>query len=182
MSSNAYDLLEAGKYDEAAPRFAELAAAGDGSANLHLGWMAHKGMGCQPDLAKAEQFYLRAYGQGVPEAGYYLGTLYRSMNRARDAVRYLEEAASKGNPSAAYWAYVMYHDGEGVPRDEQKATQLLQRAADLGHIFARRDLAKRMIRGKLGIGRIPSGFYNLIANVFQSARLASSNTEDMRLR
>ena len=182
MTSSAYDLLDAGKYDEAARRFTELAAAGDASANLHLGWMAQKGMGSQADLAKAEQLYLRAHAQGASDAAYYLGTLYRSMNRARDALRYLEEAASKGNPSAAYWAYVMYHDGEGIPQDEQKATQLLQRAADLGHTFARRDLAKWMIRGKLGIGRIPSGLYNFIANVFQSARLASSNTEDMRLR
>jgi uncharacterized protein len=182
MTSSAYDLLDAGKYDEAARRFTEMAAAGDASANLHLGWMAQKGMGSQADLAKAEQLYLRAHTQGASDAAYYLGTLYRSMNRARDALRYLEEAASKGNPSAAYWAHVMHHDGEGIPRDEQKAGELLQRAADLGHVFARRDLAKRMALGKFGVGKIPSGLYSFVANVFQSARLASANPEDVRLR
>jgi TPR repeat protein len=182
MTSSAYELLDAGKYDEAARRFGELAAAGDASANLHLGWMAQKGLGSQADLAKAEQLYLRAHAQGASDAAYYLGTLYRSMNRARDALRYLEEAASKGHPSATYWAYVMYQDGEGISRDEDRAARLLQRAAELGHIFARRDLAKRMILGKLGIGKIPSGLYSFIANVFQSARLASSNPEDVRLR
>jgi hypothetical protein len=182
MSSNAHELLDAGKYDEAARRFTELAAAGDASANLHLGWMAQKGLGSQADLVKAEQFYLRAHAQGLAEAAYYLGTLYRSMNRARDALRYLEEAASKAHPSAAYWAYVMYQEGEGVPRDEDKAARFLERAAELGHIFARRDLAKRMMRGRLGVGKIPSGLYNFIANVFQSARLAASNPEDTRLR
>jgi len=181
-SSAAYDLLEAGRYDEAYAQFSKLADAGDGWASMYLGWMMEKGLGRQVDAAKAERFYLNAYEHGVSEAQYYLGCLYRSLKRYRDAFHHLEQAASRGHPSAAYWAYVMCSDGEGISHDGDKAAQLLRKAADLGHVFAKRDLAKRMARGKLGLGKIPLGVFSLIANAFSTARIASSNLEDVRLR
>lgn len=146
-----------GRYEEAYPRLRELASAGDGWANLHLGWMYQRGLACPIDLAKAEGSYLRAYERGISEAPYYLGRLYRGKKQYQDALRYLEEAASKGNPSAAYWTYLMYSDGEGVAQDSHKAMQFLEKATALGHIFAKRDLAKRTMRGEFGLRRIPWG-------------------------
>jgi len=181
-TSGAYDLLEAGRYDEAYAQFRKLADAGDGWASLYLGWMMQKGLGHQADAAKAERFYLDAHERSVLDAQYYLGCLYRSLKRYREAFHHLEGAASRGHPSAAYWAFVMCSDGEGVPRDEDKASQLLRQAADLGHVYAKRDLAKRMARGKFGLSKIPLGVFSLIANFFSAAGIASSNLEDVRLR
>ena len=180
--NTAYDLFDAGRYDEAYASLSKLAEAGDGSANLHLGWINQKGLGRQVDLTKAEQHYLSAYKHGVPEAQYYLGCLYRSMGRYQEALRHLEEAASQGHPSAAYWVHVIYNDGEGVTKDSGRAVQYLQKASDLGHIFAKRDLAKRAIRGEFGLAKIPSGFCALISNAINGASIASANPDDVRVR
>jgi TPR repeat protein len=181
-SKVAQALLKAGQYEEAFARLKDLANSGDGWASLHLGWMYHKGLACSADLDKAEQNYLRAYENGLPEAALYLGRVYKSMARYQDALRFLKEAASKEDPSAAYWAYAIYSDPASGEQDPRKATEFLEKAASLGHVFARRDLAKRMIRGKRGVSRIPYGIWSLIANVVRTARIAASDREDPRLR
>lgn len=178
----AYALLRAGRYDEAYPRLRDLENAGDGWASLHLGWMYHKGLACPTDLERAEASYLRAYERGIPEAAFYLGRLYRSLKRYQEALRYLEEASSRDDPSASYWAYVLYSDSESGKRNSLKAAEFLEKAAALGHIFARRDLAKQMIKGKFGVSRIPYGAWSLIANAIRTARIAASDPEDPRLR
>lgn len=179
---DACDLLASGNYDDAYAAFSRLADAGNGWANLNLGWMNQQGLGRDVDLTQAEEHYLRAQGLAVPHAPYYLGSLYRQLKRYPEALENFERAAAAGNPSGAYWAYSMLHRGDEVARDSDKAGHYLQRAAELGHVFAKRDLAKRMIRGELGFRKITSGLWTLLTSGISMGRIAASDMEDMRIR
>lgn len=178
----AHALFAAGNYDEAFPRLSKLADAGDGWAKVRLGWMYQRGLGLSVDLVKAETLYQEAHQAGASEAPYYLGCLYRITKRYGQALRHLEEAASNNNPSAAYWAYLMHRKGEGVDRNWGRAIQLLQQAAGLGHIFAKRDLAKLRATGHFGLLNVPRGLWDFIVNVFVTAKIAARDPEDLRLR
>lgn len=178
----AHALFAAGNYDEAFPRLLKLADTGDGWAKVRLGWMYQQGLGLSVDLAKAETLYREAHQAQASEAPYYLGCLYRTTKRYREALRYLEEAASSNNPSAAYWAYVMHRKGEGIERNWERAIQLLQHAAGLGHIFAKRDLAKLRATGHFGLLNVPRGWWDFFANIFTTATIAAQDPEDLRLR
>jgi len=62
----------------------------------------------------------------------------------------------------------MYLYGAGVALDEEKAYRYFKEAASAGHLFARRNIARRMASGRCGIGQIPRGILSLIG-VFYSA-------------
>jgi TPR repeat protein len=56
---------------------------------------------------------------------------------AIEAVRWYNLAIQQGNPSAQYCLGLMlFHGRGGVPKDVQKASGLLQLAADVGHPHA----------------------------------------------
>lgn len=57
----------------------------------------------------------------------------------------LQKEADAGNPSAAYWLYALSSELED-PEAQAIAERSLVRAADLGHVYARRDLARRRMK------------------------------------
>ena len=57
----------------------------------------------------------------------------------------------------------MYLFGEGgVTVDETRARGYIEEAAKRGHLFARRDVARRMMSGAVGAHRIPLGVLSLL--------------------
>ena len=178
----AYELMVSGRHGQAYGRFVELACTGDGWAALYAGWMHHQGLGRAVDCGAAEQSYKQALEFGVPDAAYYLGTLYREQQRYSQALEYFDRAARSDNPSAAYWAYRMLARGEGVPQDDAKAAEYLKRAAQLGHVYAARDLARRTLRSRPGFVECVKALCAWIANGFRAARLAGRDPNDYRIR
>lgn len=180
--STAYSLFHSGQYSEALPLLKAAAQAGDGWASLYLGWMSQKGIAMPLDLAEAERFYSSALDKGVRDAAYYLGAMYMESGNYSVALRHLDDAAkSGGNASAAYWAYRLHEEGKGVAVDHSRATEYLLLASRLGHVYAKRDYAKQMLKGRFGYLRIPLGLVLLLSNIFTTIGIAN-NPEDYRLR
>lgn len=48
-----------------------------------------------------------------------------------------EELAAAGDPCGQYWLGEMYHNGQGVPRDQGKYMDLIQQSARQGYSRAR---------------------------------------------
>ncbi|MDD5411925.1 MAG: SEL1-like repeat protein [Methylobacter sp.] len=57
-----------------------------------------------------------------------------------DKITQLQREAQEGDPDAQYNLGYMYENGLGVPKNEAKALELYQRAADQGHSAAQNNL------------------------------------------
>lgn len=57
-----------------------------------------------------------------------------------DKVAQLQREAQAGDPDAQYNLAYMYENGVGVPKNEAKALELYQQAADQGHPAAQNNL------------------------------------------
>ena len=57
-----------------------------------------------------------------------------------DRIAQLQREAQEGDPDAQYNLAYIYENGLGVPKDETKALELYQQAADQGHPAAQNNL------------------------------------------
>lgn len=96
------------------------------------------------DYKSAFNNFEEAYKLGNLAAGSMVGIMYyRGLHVERDykkAVKYLIEAADKGEPFAQFHLAQCYKNSHGVPHDKQKALELLQKAAKQGYEPAKKEL------------------------------------------
>jgi TPR repeat protein len=171
-------LLTQGRFTEAYDLARELATAGLSSAQMTLGWMYQLGKGVERDFDQAKFWYRSALQSQSPRAEFYLGTVYWNESAFADAVSWFQRAASGGFTPAMYQLARMYRHGVGVPRDPTLAAKYVAEAARGGHIFARRDLARDMLKGRQGLSRVPLGVLRLIHVGWSALRTASRNIDD----
>ena len=172
------DLLDQGRFKEAHDLTVPLAKAGVSNAQMTLGWMHQVGKGVERDLEQAKFWYRSALQSQGARAEFYLGTVYWNESAFADAIDWFQKAASHGFTPAMYQLGRMYRHGVGVARDQILAARYVDQAARGGHIFARRDLAREMLRGRHGLSRIPIGLIRLIHLGWITVRTASRNIED----
>jgi TPR repeat protein len=65
-----------------------------------------------------------------------------------DALKHLEPAAEKGDPEALYYLGRMYGAGQGVPRDQNKATAFFKKAAEGRSPGAQQSLGSALMLGE----------------------------------
>jgi TPR repeat protein len=179
---NARLFFETGKYEEAFSAYVRLADTSYGRAiYLRLGWMYEFGMGTEKDVRKAEYWYQKAAKSGIP-AGYYAlaGMCFRA-GLSNQVKIYMEHAAEEGYAPALFHLGQMYRFGKGVAVDEARAYEFYEKAAARGHVFARRAIAQRMIRGYFGLWRVPIGLLTVIKIMWDGYRLHVNNPTDDRL-
>ncbi len=155
------ELIEMGRFDEAYDRCIPMAERGSPAAQLYLGWLYQSGSGVVRDYKIAEHWYRRALERAPERAEFYLGTLCWERGDPVEARLWFEQAASKEFVPATYALSKMHRFGYGVPIDEALGLKLLERAALRGHLFARRDIARHMIRGRRGLAAILPGLAEL---------------------
>ncbi|MGE5097099.1 MAG: tetratricopeptide repeat protein [Betaproteobacteria bacterium] len=80
-----------------------------------------------------------------------LGEILDLAEQNEDAVRYYRLASDQGNLDGTYGLALMYAGGEGVPKDPRKARELIQKAAEGGHVQATHALAAAYIGGGLAM-------------------------------
>jgi TPR repeat protein len=144
-------LLEEGNYKEAFENYLTLAETGDIHAQVMVGWLYEMGRGSNQDIDKARFWYSKAANMDSLEGQFYLGSLYRLERKYSEAMIWLEKAAAYMYGPALYRLGKMYELGEGVSIDKEKAIKYLEDAARQGHLFAKRELSIKMLRGELGI-------------------------------
>ncbi|MGH7391696.1 MAG: tetratricopeptide repeat protein [Candidatus Rokuibacteriota bacterium] len=162
--------FDAGRYREAIKHYLEMANAGDVGAPLRLGWMFQRGLGTDRDDDQARRWYEKAANAGSVVAKYYLGWFYWDRRDFALARTWWERAAQDGSVAALYRLGGMYDFGEGVERDEARARSYYEQAAARGHLFARRAIAGKMLRGHYGASRIPVGLWMLVTTVWRGGR------------
>jgi TPR repeat protein len=93
-----------------------------------------KGM---PDVAAADIAtaikYCKTAGNSSRRAMYQLGRAYAANGQKTEAMAAWRRAADKGSTSAMVELGVLYGTGAGVPRDDDQARKLFERAAQAGN-------------------------------------------------
>lgn len=79
---------------------------------------------------------------------YALAKLMQEQGRLGEAVTWLERAAENGNQFAQYRLAKLYLTGNGVPRDADRAAELLTASAESGNQWAQYLLGKLLLQGR----------------------------------
>ncbi|MBI1907042.1 MAG: sel1 repeat family protein [Rhodocyclales bacterium] len=177
-----YSLIQEERYEEAFKVLQPIAERGSKYACLYLGWLYQTGLGVVQSQEHAEKWYRKVADTGLPSGQHYLGNLLRNLQRFREAVIWYERAAAAGYLPAIYRLGRSYEIGQGTSKDELKAKQYLQEAAAKGHLFAQRDVAVLMLKGRFGYLRMPLGAVNFLSTVVRGAALALKDPESEKLR
>lgn len=148
--ARAFALFKKGKREEALSEFHALAAGEYAPAQVFVGWAYEAGEGVQADANEARRWYQAATDAGDPRAAYYLGSLTIRQGKGHEGVKLIEQSAARGYAPAIYRLGLLYAEGVCVGRDQDKAVRYLNEASLLGHPFAQREVAVRLLRGQAG--------------------------------
>lgn len=126
--------LRDGRFEEAVVFFEVAARENDSMALFQLGWLADDGKGCRRDMSAAVTFYEAAAAAGSVVAHQNLGSIFCVANEGfpRDmprAVQHFEVAAKAGLAAAMSSLGRILWYGTGVPREPDRARELLLLAA-----------------------------------------------------
>ena len=118
------------------------------SAAYHLGKAYRDGLGVLPDDEKAEEWFRRSAAIGDAQPQYALGKFLQRQGRMGEAASWYECACESGNQYAQYRLGKMCLLGDGVPKDIERAVQLLSGSANQGNHYAQYVLGKLYLQGK----------------------------------
>ena len=118
------------------------------SAAYHLGKAYRDGLGVLPDDEKAEKWFRRSAAIGDAQPQYALGRFLQRQGRMSEAASWYECACESGNQYAQYRLGKMCLLGDGVPKDIERAVQLLSGSANQGNQYAQYVLGKLYLQGK----------------------------------
>jgi TPR repeat protein len=174
----AYQFLQEKRYAEAALLLKE---SGSAWAHEWLGYLYGRGHGVSKDLDMAIAYYEMAYSGGNQAAAIRLGHTNFKQGRPNEAIDWLRKATSKPI-SSAYWQYRILKNNPHLQRHPGEADELLKQAADAGHVFARRALAMRMIKGDKVLGSRSKGVRAYLAIFLHAIRIVAHDEYDERLQ
>jgi len=128
------------------------AEGGDAHAQNKLAEMYAFGRGgVVYDNVEAVKWYRKAAEQGLAEAAYMVGVMYREGNGVGEddaqAVLWFRKAAEQGYASAQSDLGVMYRDGKGVAKDDAQALLWFHKAAEQGEVSGQNNLAAMYVCG-----------------------------------
>lgn len=167
---DAQALLTQKRYAEAVRVYENRANQGDTHSQVFLGWMYFEGQGVAKNVDKALGWFNRAASLGSKEGAFYAGRTAMSLNQYEKAIESFQAAARQEYGPALLWLGLIYTRGLGVKEDLGKGVDYLKRAEKLKNRFAQRELALLMLKGRLGISKIPFGLallpFAILAGMF----------------
>lgn len=105
------------------------AAQNNGTAWYRLAEYYQKGIGTEKDQAKVKDCYYNGALAGNADAQYEYGIIEYDAKNYTEALPWLVNAAENGNHKAQFMLGVMYREGAGVDKDNDKANYWFSKAA-----------------------------------------------------
>ena len=136
------DAWTRGDFARAVKEWRGPALKGDPDAQFNLAQAYKLGRGVPADLAQAEQWYAKAAAQGHPQAVTNYGLALFQNGRRQEAVKWLEQASSRGEARAQFVLGTMLFNGDAVSKDWVRAYALMTRASSSGLPQASQTLAQ----------------------------------------
>ncbi|PHS37891.1 MAG: hypothetical protein COA91_08995 [Robiginitomaculum sp.] len=115
-------------------------------AMVALAEMYRLGKGVDIDLTKTKHWLRKAANYGDNIAAYELGNIHLERD-PKQALIWYEQAATQGEPQAAYAAAILYAENFNITPDAAKAAKLLKQAANAGLAAAQADYGLVVYQG-----------------------------------
>ena len=110
----------------------EAAGQGDADAKYWLGFMHLHGIGVKLDEQKAQEYFADALDNGShPKASLELGKFALKAKDYISAYQLFTDAYKLDSAEAARELAAMFEKGLGMPKDPERAEQLMERAEEL---------------------------------------------------
>jgi len=119
--------------------------------------MYYEGLGVEKNEEQALLLFKGAAQLGSKVAAFYCGKHALIHERYEEAIQWFHESARQEFGPSLLWLGLVHIRALGVREDLRKGVEYLERAAAAGNFLARRELALLMIRGKLGLAKVPFG-------------------------
>ena len=178
----AYADMITGRHEQAHAALTDLLAKGESGSLTYLGWMYERGLGVATDEEHAADMYRRACEQGNMLGCFYWASLKFRRGDVVGALESYVRAADAGHPSAAYWASAIYEGEGGYPANPSLARHYLGLAAERGHVFAQRDLAKQQLFDSSSLMAKASAMLRYLQALLKGLAMIIRNAEDPRVR
>lgn len=136
------DAWTRGDFARAVQEWRGPALKGDPDAQFNLAQAYKLGRGVSADPAQAEQWYAKAAAQGHPQAVTNYGLMLFQNGRRQEAVKWLEQASTRGEARAQFVLGTMLFNGDAVAKDWVRAYALMTRASSSGLPQASQTLAQ----------------------------------------
>lgn len=107
------------------------------------------------NLIEGMQLLKKSAQQGYIPAQTTLAYILDAAENNDEAFYWYQQAADRNDAAGLFGLGSMYGKGEGTDRDTVKSGQLIERAAQLGHVEAMRVYAHALEHGKLGLAADP---------------------------
>src|SRR4051794_8364881 len=124
-------------YSAAVAIWRPIAEKGDADAAFNLGQAYRLGRGVQMNLGAAQTWFERAARSGHLDAQTTLGLMLFQNGNESGGLRWLRQAAEKGEPRALLIYGTALYNGDGTPRDPVLGYAYVSRAAAQGLEAAR---------------------------------------------
>ncbi len=121
-----------GDYAAAVAEWREPAMQGDADAQFNMGQAYRLGRGVEQNTRQAQVYYAKAAAQGHVKAADNLGLLLFQEGQQEQAMPYVLDAASRGDPRAQYLVGIAHFNGDLLERDWVRAYALLTLANSAG--------------------------------------------------
>jgi TPR repeat protein len=146
LFAEATQLYQQAQFDKAFAAYSELARRGYKNCQIFVGWMHYEGKGTPRNEEAALTWFKKAADSGSAEGMFYCARLLDKLGKYESAASYLRSAGAQGYAPALCRLGRMRLVGRGIAQDTEEAYKLLERAAELGNVFAKRELAVRMLK------------------------------------
>lgn len=151
---------ERGDYLCAMEEWLPYAARDDANALYNLGQLYRRGKGVEPDLERAEYYYLKAAELNNVLAQNNLGTMYyfspSPIGNVEKAIHWWNKAARNGHAPAQHSIGLLYLNGYHIPKDQVKAYAWLYLSAQANleqAIAVEKQLASMMTPDQIAAAR-----------------------------
>jgi TPR repeat protein len=175
----AHRMLKDERFREALPLLEQTASAGSAWAEEWLGYMHAAGRGVRKNPEKSIRHYEFAYEGGRHSANN-VGRAHFRAERAEAALDWFRKDPYYPS-SSLYWQHRVLKAHPHLQQYPEEADEILVKAADAGHVYAKRDLALRMIKGQRQFGTRLQGLRAWWHMMRHAYRLVMNDVDDERL-
>lgn len=177
---SAYQLCEEKRYGEALPILEKAANGGSAWAEECLGNIYWNGRGVACDLGLAMKYFQAAYDGGRRSVANDIGRLHYQLGRPELALEWLRKATDQPI-SSLYRQHEVLRTNPSLESYLGESDELLKKAAESGHVFAKRDMALRMMKSGQALRLRLLGLQKWLAVFPYAIRLVMKNESDERL-
>jgi TPR repeat protein len=182
LFGHAKRLYEQNQFEKSFSAYTELSRRGYIGCYIFLGWMCYEGKGTVRDELIALEWFKKAAGVGSAPGQYYCARLLEKIGKPEESLLCLKTAVSQGYGPALCRMGRMLLVGRNVPIDIRQALKLLGHAASLGNVFAKRELARVLMRDSVSPLQWVAGFLRLLFAVCEGFVIALIDPRSERIQ